>query len=215
MNFVKFGNSKKFIVFLHGWACDMWSFLWIKDFFQEDYSLLFIDFKGFGKSQEPLKSQSLNDYVYDLKDLIDSFELDELILVGHSFGGRVAIKFLFFYQNFYKKTALCLIDSAGILPKRNLFYYFNVARYKRMKKKSKLHPRYNDKLSKFGSSDYRKLSPVMKETFVKIVNEDLSFFAKHLKCKTIIIWGAKDKETKPYMARKLKKIDKWFYTYFF
>ena len=208
MHFLKFGESKKYIVFLHGWGADLNSFLWLKTYFEDEYSLLFLDFDGFGESPEPQESMCVSDYVQSLKSLLDGFCIDELVFVAHSFGGRVAIKFLFNYQNFYEKVSLCLIDSAGILPKRGLIYKVKVARFKRLKSKLTKTERDINKLEKFGSSDYRVLSPVMKHTFVKVVNEDLTNFAKFLKCKTVIVWGEKDKETKPYMARKLNRLIK-------
>lgn len=208
MNYLKFGNSKRYIVFLHGWGADLNSFLWIKDFFIEDYSLIFLDFDGFGKTPEPKNKMTVSDYVQNLKILLDKFDIEHLIFVAHSFGGRVAIKYLFLYQNSYNKSSLCLVDAAGILPKRNLRYYLRIERYKLLKKKSETNPKLKEKLKEFGSSDYKKLSPVMKETFVGVVNEDLSKFAKFISCKTLIVWGDKDKETKPYMAKKLHKLIK-------
>lgn len=204
MNFLKFGDSKNYLVFLHGWGSDKNAFLWLKSFFQ-DFSLIFVDFPGFGESQEPDRVYNLNDYVKELKNILNGFDIENLILVGHSFGGRVAIKFSFLYQNDYKKFKLCLIDSAGILPRRNLSYYLKVYKYKRIKKKAEKNEKYKMRLNEFGSPDYKKLSPIMKKTFVKIVNEDLSFCAKNIVSETIIIWGKKDKETKIYMAKKLHK----------
>ena len=206
MHYLRFGSSKRFIVFLHGWGSDLNSFLWLTDFFIDEYSLIFLDFYGFGKSGEPSLPFSVSDYVEALKDLLDDFSIEELIFVAHSFGGRVAIKFMFNYQSSYNKTALCLVDSAGLLPKRNLVYWFKIFRYKILKKKSEKNTNLKSKLDRFGSDDYKKLSPIMKKTFIKIVNEDLTKYAKYLKCKTIIIWGSLDRETKPYMARKLKRL---------
>lgn len=206
MHYLKFGNSKNFIVFLHGWGADSNSFLWLKDYFENDYSLVFLDFAGFGKSLEPIIPRTVQDYAYDLKILLDEFEIETLTFVAHSFGGRVAIKFLFNYQTNYKKVNLCLIDSAGILPKRGLCYKVKVRRYKRLKEKAKINPNLQDKLAGFGSDDYKKLSIVMKQTFINVVNEDLSRFAKFIDARTIIVWGEKDKETKLYMARKLNKL---------
>ena len=208
MNYLKFGSSKKFVVFLHGWGADLNSFLWLKDFLIDDYSILFLDFCGFGKTPEPEKSYSVSDYVFDLKKLLNKFDIEELVFIAHSFGGRVAIKFLFYYQFDYKKVSLCLVDSAGVLPRRTLKYRLRVSRYKKLKKKAEKNFWLKEKLEKFGSNDYKVLSPVMKQTFIKVVNEDLSKFAKFLKCKTLIVWGRKDTETKPYMARKLKRLIK-------
>lgn len=206
MHYLKFGNSKRFIVFLHGWGADLNSFIWLKDLFIEDYSLIFLDFPGFGNSEIPQNSMCVSDYVSVLKKLLDEFDIEELTFVAHSFGGRVAIKFLFYYQNSYKNVKLCLIDSAGILPRRNLIYKIKVAKFKRLKKKAETSCCARERLNDFGSSDYKVLCPIMKQTFVRVVNEDLSEYAKFLNCKTIIVWGQKDKETKLYMARILHKL---------
>jgi len=205
MKFLKFGNSKRYIVFLHGWGADKNSFLWVKNYFQ-DYSLLFVDFPGFGESSIPDGNYRLVDYVDELKFLLDEFEIDELVLVGHSFGGRVAIKFCFLYQDDYQKIKLCLIDSAGIKPRRGLKYYIKVKTYKRYKKKALFSDKYKTKLEKFGSNDYKNLPAEMRRIFVNVVNEDLTSCAKFIKCKTLIIWGDHDFETPKYMARKLNKL---------
>ena len=98
MHYLKFGNSKRFIVFLHGWGADLNSFLWLKDYFANEYSLIFLDFDGFGKTGEPKEALNLFDYVLNLKKLLDNFDIEEICFVAHSFGGRVAIKYLFYFQ---------------------------------------------------------------------------------------------------------------------
>ena len=99
-----------------------------------------------------------------------------------------------------------MVDSAGIKPKRSLNYYLKVSKYKKLKSKQNKTQKDLERLRKFGSDDYKVLSDIMKQTFINVVNEDLSRCAKFLKCKTLIVWGAKDKETKPFMARKLNKL---------
>ena len=207
MFYFKFGDFKKVVVFLHGWGSDSSSFLWVKDYI--DYcSTLFVDFPAFGKSDEPDQVWTVSDYVKELKKILDKFEIDELVLVGHSFGGRVAIKFASFYQNKYRRFKVCLIDSAGILPRRSLFYKIKVAKFKKLKLKAEKRLDVKNKLDGYGSDDYKKLSPLMKKTFVNIVNEDLSLDAKILNCECLIIWGKNDKETKLYMARRLHSLIK-------
>ena len=205
MHYIKYGSSKKFIVFLHGWGADKNSFLWLKEQFCDEYSLVFVDFAGFGESPEPSTAFSVFDYVNELKVILDKFEIEDLIFVAHSFGGRVAIKFLFFYQYLFNVVALCLVDAAGVLPRRTLNYHFKVFKYKFVKKLSKKFPIFSKRLNGFGSSDYKCLTPVMKQTFIKVVNEDLTCYLKFLSCKTLIVWGSKDRDTKPYMAKILNK----------
>ncbi len=205
MFYLKFGTSKKFVVFLHGWGADYRSFLWVNDYF-EDYTKVFLDFAGFGNSAEPEKVYGVFDYAYDLKQLLNEFEIDELVIVGHSFGGRVAIKFTFLFQNEYEKLKLCLVDAAGILPRRSVKYYFNVIAFKWCKRKAEKSLKHKEKLSRYGSDDYKKLSDKMKKVFVKVVNEDLSFNAKGIRCDVLLIWGQNDKDTKLYMAKKFHKL---------
>ncbi|MBQ8452103.1 MAG: alpha/beta hydrolase [Clostridia bacterium] len=205
MNFLKFGLSKSYIVFLHGWGANKNSFLWTREFF-ENYSLIFVDFDGFGESPEPKFPLTVDGYANNLKTILDNYEIKKLVLVGHSFGGRVAIKFLSKFQNLFPVTKLLLVDSAGIKPRRGLNYYFKIFQYKIIKKLSQKRPELKEKLDAFGSSDYKKLSPIMKETFKNIVNEDLSFDAKKIQSQTILMWGKNDKETPIYMAKKLSKL---------
>ena len=59
-----------------------------------------------------------------------------------------------------------------------------------------------------GSADYRALSPEMRGLFNNIVNTHLDEFSKQIKAPTLIVWGEKDTETSPYMARRLSKLIK-------
>lgn len=208
MFYIKTGSSKKFIVFLHGWGADLNSFFWVDEYFNDRFSMMYVDFPGFGKSDEPETDYYVSDYVKELKNLLNEFDIEELVLVGHSFGGRVAIKFTFLFQDDYQNLKLCLIDSAGILPRRTIKYYYRVWKYKRCKQKTLKNLKFKEKLNKFGSEDYKKLSSRMKKVFVNVVNEDLSCCAKKINVKTILIWGKNDNETKLYMAKKLHKFIK-------
>ncbi len=207
MNYIKVGSSNNYIVFLHGWGADKNSFFWLKDYFK-NYSLIFVDFAGFGESHEPDRPYYVSDYVDELKGLLDNFEIANLILVGHSFGGRVAIKYAFCYQYDYCKFGLVLVDSAGIKPRRGLAYKIKVARYKKCKKLANKAEKYAKMLNNFGSADYKAVSGIMRKTLVNVVNENLEVYAKAIKCDTILVWGTNDQDTKLYMAKKLLRLIK-------
>ncbi len=207
MKYIRVGNSDKFIFFLHGWGADKSSFLWVKNYL-ENFSLVFVDFSGFGESEKPEKPFFVKDYVEELYELIKMLNAKDIVLVGHSFGGRVAIKFAFLHQMEFEGFKICLVDAAGIKPRRGLSYYFKIHRYKRLKKLAEKNDKFKAKLKECGSSDYKVLCNVMKRTFVNVVNEDLSCNAKYIKCKTLIVWGDNDLDTKLYMAKKLNKLIK-------
>ncbi len=207
MNYVKIDGGKNLIVFLHGWGMDSSSFLFAKDYFLE-YAKVFVDFAGFGKTPPPKRAWFVEDYAKNLYDFLKGFEFENLVLVGHSFGGRVAVRFAAKYQNEFSGLKLCLVDSAGIKPRLSLLKKLKIAKFKRLKKKSEKNEKLKRKLESFGSSDYKNLLGVMRETFVRVVNEDLSQDAAKILCDTQIVWGEKDKETKLFMAKKYHKLIK-------
>lgn len=137
----------------------------------------------------------LNDYVESILSIVEHYKMSDIILVGHSFGGRVAIKFA--SKHSYLLEKMVLVDSAGIKPKRKLNYYLKIFRHKLLNCFNIAHTA--------GSSDYRKLNQVSKQTFKNIINEDLTNLTKKITLPVLIFWGGKDKETPIYMARKLYK----------
>lgn len=207
MKYLKFGDSKNFVVFLHGWGASKESFLWTKNYFK-DFSLIYLDFEGFGESECPPKAYCVGDYVCSVKALLDNYEIESLVLVGHSFGGRVAIKFARQFESLYHDFKLVLVDSAGMKPRRSLKFYVNVFKYKVCKKMAKKSKHFENKLKKYGSCDFKNAAGVMRETFVKVVNENLESSAKQIRSKTLIIWGENDLDTKLFMAKKLKRLIK-------
>jgi pimeloyl-ACP methyl ester carboxylesterase len=60
-------------------------------------------------------------------------------------------------------------------------------------------------LSRYGSADYKSLSPVMKKTFVSVVNDHLDNLLREIAVPTLILWGKRDRETPPYMAKRIRR----------
>lgn len=197
------GEGQDLIVLLHGWGASshlMMPLYKKLSSFNIDYKYLFIDFPPFGKSGDPIEPWNLNDYLILVEEIIKQVNTEEEIhkikIVAHSFGGRVAIKLA--SKNNFKVDKLILFASAGIKPKMSVKNKINILRYKFYKKiKSK-------KALRFGSKDYKILSPVMKKTFINVVNEDLTRDCEKITAKTLIIFGDKDKEIPLYMGKILK-----------
>ena len=59
-----------------------------------------------------------------------------------------------------------------------------------------------------GSSDYKSLSPIMKQTFNNIIKEDLAPFCKKICSKTLIVFGNKDRQTPLYMGKRMNRLIK-------
>ena len=122
-----------------------------------------------------------------------ALNLTEVILMNHSFGGRISIKLLAQRPLPFSVKKAVFMDAAGILPKRGLKYYYKVYTYKAMKK---LFPGLAAKRQgKVGSSDYRNASPLMRQTMVRCINEDLTHLLQDNPVSTLLIWGSADTAT--------------------
>ncbi len=203
----EYKGGKKEIIFLHGWGNSSNTFINQVNFLKNQYHIYLIDLPGFGKSNEQLKIYSLDDYVNLIKDFIKEKEINNPILIGHSFGGRVIIKYL--KTNYVDK--IILIASAGIKQKKTIKQKLKIINYK-IKKKwyqlTKNYVEYNYLIKTNGSSDYQNASTILKSTMVKIINEDLTKQLKTIASKTLLIWGQNDTETKISDAYLFKKLIK-------
>jgi pimeloyl-ACP methyl ester carboxylesterase len=133
---------------------------------------------------------SVGDYALWLKEFILSLKLKYPHIIAHSFGARVAVKLLAEESNLADK--LIITGGAGIVKERSPQYMRKVKEYRVVKR---IFPAFAEK--HFGSEEYRNLSPVMKESYKKIVNEDLKGCLANIKNKTLLVYG-EDDTTTPY-----------------
>lgn len=188
VNYLDYGNKDgKAIVLLHGWGQNVAMMTMLGEPFKKDYRIIAIDFPGFGESDEPTNVMDVGDYTLVVEELLKKLDVKEPILVGHSFGGRVSVKFA--SRNKVSKVillspALRSHDKKGVKTKV-LKSLKKVPGIKSLEGWAKNH---------VGSRDYRAASPVMKQVLVKTVNEDLSEAAKKIKAPVILIYGDNDAE---------------------
>lgn len=74
----------------------------------EDYKVVLYDLRGHGKSSRTEHGYDMATMVDDLLAVIDYHQLDETILVGHSFGGLVALHFAIAHPD--RVSQLILVD---------------------------------------------------------------------------------------------------------
>ena len=184
-------------MFLHGYLSGGKSFYYQTRFFERDFNVFAPDLKGFGVNADMPYPYSLSDYVNEVKEYIYCRNLKKPSVIAHSFGARIAIKAASEDKELFDK--LVLTGAAGLKPKLTLNKAVKKTLFNVLKR---FIPR--EKLAKFYSKDYNALSPVMKESFKKIVNEYLDDRLKYILNPTLLIFGIKDKETPLYMAKRLR-----------
>lgn len=188
INYLDYGNEKgDALVLLHGWGQNIQMMQMLGEPFKKEYRIIIVDFPGFGLSPEPKEVMTVGDYTVLIEKLLKKLNVKNPILIGHSFGGRVSVKYA--SKNSVKKVillspALRGHDKKGMKTKI-LKTLKNVPGINLLEDWAKDH---------IGSRDYKAASPIMKKVLVETVNEDLSNDAKKIKAPTILIYGNRDRE---------------------
>lgn len=199
VNYIQYGEGKD-ILLLHGWGQNIEMMKMLGDNFSDRFRITILDFPGFGFSEEPSESWNIKDYADMLEEFINKLDIKKPIIMGHSFGGRVAIR----YSADHVVEKIVLFGSPCVREDTEL--PLNVKILKGIKKLPGM-----DKIGEFaknfiGSRDYKAASPIMRQTLVNVVNEDLSKYAKEIDCPTLLIWGENDLEAPVSDAKILEGI---------
>ena len=174
------------------------------------YQCLMFDLPGFGESDEPEQAFTIFDYASFCIDYLDHHNLKSVNFFGHSLGGRIGLILAAEHSQRIKKMALS--NSAGIREKPATLKRFRLQAYHKFRHglesigaagaAARLRRLY---INRYGSPDYRNASPVMRQTLIQVVNENLLPFAARVSVPTILVWGDADQDTPLWMGRKLEE----------
>ncbi|MBX4190616.1 alpha/beta hydrolase [Candidatus Saccharibacteria bacterium] len=184
------------LVFLHGWGDTSKTFSELVTALSDKYEIYLLDLPGFGGTQAPPRAWDLGDYSNFLEAWLKKIDIKPYALVGHSYGGSVAI-YALSQKSLGQK--LVLLASAGIRNKHRAQKDLtsNLAKLGKIplaflpeNKRRKLRQKFYKSIG----SDLM-LLPHMEETFKKIINQDVSNQAKKINAPTLLIYGSQDKST--------------------
>lgn len=202
INYLRYGKGSITMVLLHGWGQNIKMMMPIGNAFKSMFDIVIIDLPGFGDSDEPKEVLSISSYADIVNKVINSLGVSSVILVGHSFGGRVAIS----YASRYKVRKLILLSSPfeKRIKKKSLKQKLLMI-LKKVPLLNKLEPWAKNHL---GSSDYKNASFMMKKILVNTVNTDLTLEASKILVPTLIIQGDLDTAVSLEEASRLNDIIK-------
>lgn len=175
------------LLFLHGYGATKECFLRQINYFSSFYRVTAFDFWGFGESEPPDRPWTLDDYVIRTLELMSEYGVERPRVIAHSFGARVAVKAEATLSPFH---SLVLTGAAGINLGHGPLFHLKVGAYRAVKR---VFPDFAER--HFGSEEYKKLDKTAKETYKKIVNEDLREVAERICVPTLLIYGENDKTT--------------------
>ena len=186
INYIRYGNpNNQAVVLLHGWGQNIEMMKPVGDRLT-DNDVIIIDLPGHGKSDEPKEVWELKDFVSMIHELLSSLNIQNPILIGHSFGGKISL----LYASTYSVKKLIVFGSPFKVKKNP--QSLKVRTLKKLKTLPGLNKLAETMKNHMGSTDYRNASPMMRDILVKHVNTDITENVKKINCPTIIIWGTND-----------------------
>lgn len=193
----RYGSARTRVVALHGWGRD-----------RRDYSKVLrgfdavaVDLPGFGATPSPPSAIGADGYAEALAPWIENLGRPQ-ILVGHSFGGRVAT--VLGAERPELVAGMLLIGVPLLRPltaaRKPPITYRLIRWGNRVGLIS--DARLERGKQRHGSTDYRMASGVMREILVKVVNESYEKELGRLRCPVRLVWGADDQEVPVDVAHR-------------
>lgn len=193
---------------MHGWGTSLDTFAALIEDLRRLYRVIAFDFPGHGGSDPPPATWAVDDFARHTQEVMKALGIDRASLLGHSFGGRVAIKLAASHPD--RVDHLVLVDAAGVPPRRT---------FRRLLKRgaSRIGNAAGRHLGRPGqalrrrivvriaSTDYLNAGP-LRDTFLAIVKEDLRPAMVRIAAPTLLVWGESDSETPLEDGRTMERL---------
>ena len=200
------------IVILHGWGLSGATFIPLAQILVEKgYRVFTPDLPGFGTAAAPVRPYVLADYVGFVADYCRAQRIREPIFIGHSFGGRVALK----YSAMYPKDvrALILSGTPGFthIPRKKLLLFIVLAKIGGLIFSLPPLNLVQDAVRRWyyyvvGAKDFFRAEGMMRETFKLVVQESLVVSMESINIPTLLLWGEFDVIVPPAIAQKMEHV---------
>lgn len=202
------------ILILHGWNLSAAKFYPLEnELTQHGYKVYCPDLPGFGQSKIPSKPLYLSDYADYVNKFIRKNKLSEVIIIGHSFGGRISIKLA--SENPKYLRALILAGAPGIVPvpRSKIIFFLYIAKIGNLIFSIPLLNLFKNKARKIlyrtaKATDFYNTDKNMRETFKNIVKEKLELYLPQVDSPTLLLWGEKDGIVPVGIAIRMNKLIK-------
>lgn len=197
LNYKIIGNGEE-ILFIPGWNDNLKHFIPLANKIKE-YKFILIDLPNQGDSLPLNKKLEMNDYIELINNFLKKNNLNPKIIIGHSFGGKLA----FLYALKYQIDKLVLI-APSLIKNKSLKTYYKIYKYKLLKNLNR-ELNLNINLNKYGSKEYKEQNDINKQNFIIATNNYYKKDLKNLKSKTLLYYGKLDKVTPIKEAKIINK----------
>lgn len=199
------------VLALHGWAGNVRSFWPVAERLAPlGYWIHLIDLPGFGQSDLPPQDWGIEDYARFVAAYLDASQIERVSVLGHSFGGRIGL--VLAAEHPARVHKMVLADAAGLRTPlslkqqtRNLLAR-TVRRTLNTLGLDSLRVRMQDSYNRrYASEDYLNAGG-LRDTFVRVIEQDLTAFAARVQAPTVLVWGSHDTDTPLWQGRRLEQL---------
>jgi pimeloyl-ACP methyl ester carboxylesterase len=103
---LELNHSQNHLIMVHGLATNLAFWYHLAHAFSHTHRVTLFDLRGHGKSSMPASNYTSVQLANDLKDLMHKLGIETATIVGHSFGGKVALNFLTEYPDHVNRLVL-------------------------------------------------------------------------------------------------------------
>ena len=184
--------QKEVLLILHGWGSNKEIMMQAFAGTLPNYKHIYLDLPGFGKSSNEY-ILTTGEYAEIVKLFLKSIETDAKLVMGHSFGGKIA--------TLLNPECLILLSSSGIHVPKPLSVRMKILLFKLFRSLG-----FSGIRSFFVSADAKGMSREMYETFKNVVNEDFEVNFSDYSGKGLLFWGTEDTATPLWTGEKIKAL---------
>ncbi len=203
------GAEKPTLVFLNSLGSDFRIWHKVSPAFQENYQILHYDKRGHGLSDVPPAPYSIQDHSNDLKGLLDYLKLTNVILIGVSVGGQIALEFAASYP---EQVSSLVLSDTGMKLGTAEFWNDRIDNVSREGLEFFAEPIlarwFTPSISKNDLAGYKNMlvrTPLAgyAGTCAAIRDADLRDLAKTVQTPALVMTGAQDQSTPPELGQAL------------
>lgn len=204
------------VLLLHGWGSSASLMRPIAAALADQYRVYNLDLPGHGLSPPPPEPWGIPEHAALVQRLLEEGIAAPTSIIGHSNGGRLALYLASEPDPPPLIQRLILISPSGIMPKRTVKYHMRKNLAKILKAPFTLLPeplrefgldwlRHSLVWKALGSSDYRTLTGVMRDTFVKTVNCYVDDRIHRIDLPVLLFWGDRDEAISRHQMQVLEE----------
>jgi pimeloyl-ACP methyl ester carboxylesterase len=175
----------------------------VAEMLADTYRIYNLDLPGHGRTPPPPEAWGVPEYAALVARFMELQVRTPTTLIGHSNGGRIGLYLASESGMDHLIQQLVLVSPSGIRPVRPWTFYLKKYTAKSLKAPFMILPepirshcldwlRHTLLWKALGSSDYRSLQGVMRETFVKTVNYYVEDRLDRINVPTLLFWGDQD-----------------------